>query len=1065
MRIKKSLFLLIAIAMACSFAAAQVPTGRFVGKIVDDQGSPLPGVAVVATSPKLIGSASSVSDETGTYRIFSLPSGTYTLTFTLQGFNVYKREAVILQLEQTITLNVTLGASALEEQVTVIGQSPLIDVKSTTKSSVMTKEVFMKLPRNRDFNGLLSTVPGVQYEGVTGGLSVDGASGGENMFYIDGTNVNNIHLGGQAQSMVMEQVDEVKVTASGYTAEFGGSMGGVVSVISRSGSNQLHGDLYGYYNNNETWMQGKARTYLRTDPYGSYPYDYTEYAYVNNDAVFTNLIHMKRDPYQRIEGVLNLSGYIIKDKLWFFTSFNPTYSRQDFTRWFGTDPVNLAEADVPGNVILDRRQGRPLYPSFYTNRYYLYGNAKLTMQPAKKMRVSLSYVNNHSFYNGDSVPSVYGTTNKNQAFNADWETTSLLAGTTPGFAYPNWSANATADYTVSNNLLVSLRGGFMHQNTNNQKQVPPGTRWAFGSSNVGYSDVPTSLQHFNAWYNYPTANRAATKKWIQDRASVNLDLTYYLNAAGEHAFKFGGQYIRNMEDVDNSWLYPQVTLYWGDTQSYTMPSGAVAHGAYGYYTVINDFNSPYGANWKINSNAFAFYLQDSWTISDRLTLNLGLRTESEYIPALSPDLGWEGYNAKPISFGFGEKLAPRLGAIYDVFGDSSLKVFASYGIYYDVMKIYMAEGAYGGRKWQTSYYDLDNYNWDLIAANGVVSDAANQALGGDYKGSRNWRSTSFGNGTDPSAKPVSQSEFSFGAEKKLSEDISVSSRVVYKHLIRTIEDVGYLNADGDEEYIISNPGFGLARPVSQGGIFSDTYWPCPKAKREYWGINLSMEKRFSHNWQGGVNYTWSATSGNYGGLWSSDENGRQGPNVDRYFDLWFERFDLSGNPLSGFLPSDRSHYFKIFGSYSFPFGVTVGTVAYGRSGTPRTTMFPINDVTAVPNGYGDLGRLPFLFTADLYAEYTLKLGKRYAVQLNATVYNFTNTQTITGYSDTIFQNNSTIYLDYDILVQQGTPTGYTLWQSMMLANGSPAPVTNVNYAKWTGRYGAWSMRFGARFQF
>src|SRR4030067_3660069 len=84
----------------------------------------------------------------------------------------------------------------------------------------------MKLPRNRDFNGLLSTVPGVQYEGNQGGLSVDGASGGENMFYIDGTNINNIHRGYQAQTMVMEQVEGVKVTASGYNAEFGGAVGG-----------------------------------------------------------------------------------------------------------------------------------------------------------------------------------------------------------------------------------------------------------------------------------------------------------------------------------------------------------------------------------------------------------------------------------------------------------------------------------------------------------------------------------------------------------------------------------------------------------------------------------------------------------------------------------------------------------------------------------------------------------------------------------------------------------------------------------------------------------------------
>ena len=78
MRMKKGLFLLVAVALACSVAAAQVPTGRFIGKVVDEQGSPLPGVAVQATSPRLVGTAATVTDATGTYRVFSLPSGEYT---------------------------------------------------------------------------------------------------------------------------------------------------------------------------------------------------------------------------------------------------------------------------------------------------------------------------------------------------------------------------------------------------------------------------------------------------------------------------------------------------------------------------------------------------------------------------------------------------------------------------------------------------------------------------------------------------------------------------------------------------------------------------------------------------------------------------------------------------------------------------------------------------------------------------------------------------------------------------------------------------------------------------
>ncbi len=342
-----------------------------------------------------------------------------------------------------------------------------------------------------------------------------------------------------------------------------------------------------------------------------------------------------------------------------------------------------------------------------------------------------------------------------------------------------------------------------------------------------------------------------------------------------------------------------------------------------------------------------------------------------------------GYTPKPISFEFDEKLAPRLGAIYDVFGDSSLKVFASFGIYYDVMKLYMAEGAYGGFKWQTSYYDLDNYNWPSIADTGVISDASDQADGGDYQGSRDWRHRSFGDETDPNMLPISQSEFSFGAEKKLTEELSFSARGVYKHLIRTIEDIGYL-LDGSEAYVIGNPGIGASRlDDRRRHVRPDTSGPAPRPRESTTASTWPSKSGSATTGQGGVNYTWSQTKGNYGGLYSSDEAGRQGPNVDRYFDLWFERYDLYGNPLDGILPSDRTHYFKVFGSYSFPFGLTAGFVAYGRSGLPRTTMFGFNDVTSVANGYGDLGRTPFLFTTDVYVEYNLKLGSKYNLNLNA----------------------------------------------------------------------------------
>jgi hypothetical protein len=980
----------------------------------------------------------------------------YSIRFTLPGFKTLTRREIVVQLEQTTALNVQLTQSALAEEITVVGQSPLIDVKSTTKGSTMNKEVFMQLPRSRNFDGLLATVPGVQYESNQGGLSVDGASGTENIWYIDGTDVTSVHIGLRTQSIVMEQLEEIKVTASGYTAEFGGSMGGVVNVISRSGGNVFHGDLFGYYENNRLWMQGKSRDYLRINPYWTSPLGAKDVEYVNDDNIYYNG-GKDRDDYQRMEGVFNLGGYVVKDKLWFFASFNPTYSRTYADRWFMTDPVNLANAKVPDDTIKDPQQGRQTY-NFYNKNYYLYWQAKLTAQLLKGMRVSLSAVNNFYYYRG-STPSIAGTSSKNYPWNASWENT-LLNGKEPGWDYPNVSGNLTMDWTLSNNFLVSFRGGYQRTNRTNQQLQMPGTSYTFGRSNTAYAEIPDDLKHASGWTNWPgqSASLYDYKKWIYGRASANLDMTYYMNLAGEHAWKFGVQYIRPFEDVDASSSHPWVRLYWGTY--YAWPTGEKVQGKYGYYELRGSFASAYGNLWTLHSDNWAIYLQDSWSINDKLTLNLGIRTESEYVPAMTTDTTLPGYSAKPIQFGFDNKLAPRLGLVYDVFGDSSLKVFGSYGIYYDVMKLYMAEGAYGGFKWQTSYFTLDDYNWTKIAANGDLNDKASQSAGGSYFGTRNWRTGSFQD-TEPNMKPVSQSEMSFGAEKKVTEQISFSARFVYKHLIATIEDIGYYDADYNEQYFIGNPGEGKATPVSQGGIFSDDFWAAPKPKREYYALNLSLEKRFSNNWQGGMSYTWSQMKGNYGGLSSSDEAGRNSPNVERYWDLWFERYDIHGNAYDGILPSDRSHYFKAYGSYAFPFGLTVGFVGYGRSGLPRNTNLSFNDMQVFPDGYNDLNeRLPFTAWADLYLEYNLRIFNKYTVNLNATINNITNTKTIQGYYDR-YNYNMLRMTDDELLAQK---TNYKDWKSIVDQNVSGDKL-DPRYGMWTSLFGSWSWRMGARFSF
>lgn len=1015
-----------------------MPEGKITGQVTDEQGDPLPGVTVEATSPKLVGMAFTTTDNNGTYRLMALPSGTFEITFTLPGFKKIIRKDVQLELSQTLALNISMEVATIEEEVTVVGQAPLIDIKSTVKGEVLVKETFMKLPRGRTFDSLISVVPGVQQESNVGGFSMDGASGAENMWHIDGADVTSIHVGVKAQNIALELVDEVKVTASGYNAEFGGSLGGVVNVITRSGGNEFHGDLAGYYENNKLYMQGKSRDYLRQSPY-----DVDVYEYVNNDDLYFDG-GKNRDNNYRLEGVFSLGGYIIKDKIWFFGSLNPTYDITKASRDFNA------------------RQG-PFF-DFTTKDIYYNGAIKLSAAPISKLRLSASYANNFTKYRG-SIPSIGGTSNPDYEYEKE------------GMDYPNYALSFTCDYTPSNNLLISFRAGYHGQDSTNQQIKPPDeSTYYYYTSNYIYQDDPffqqnPGLVHYAYWRSSDVY--FDTQRRLYEKYSGNLDFTYYMNFLGEHAFKGGVQYIRLHEDVLDYSPYPRVYLYWGRT-SYSLgfpvgvdaPKDSPYYGPYGYYYIRSGWTSPYGGVWDAASNNWAFYLQDSWTpsfLKERLTINFGLRAESEYVPSFTDDPTYADIE-KPIDFDFADKLAPRIGLVYDVFGDSSLKFFGSYGIYHDVMKLYLAVLSLGGWKHKRDFYALQDPDWTDIASSGEIEDRESQEAGNKYAGTLDYLPPSFDR-IDPDLKPMSQREISFGAEKKLAENLSFSVRFIQKHLIRAIEDVGALERLYDENtgqytlqeiFYITNPGFGYSRPVSEGGKFADEYWPCPKAKREYYGLNISLEKRLSNNWWGGINYTLSRVEGNYSGLSSADEDGRNAPNVTLYYDDWFIPYDVYGNVLKGSMPYDRTHYIKAYGSYVFPFGLTVGVTAFARSGLPLSTRLYMNNRYIYPENRADLGRLPFTAWADLYMEYNLKLGGPFRAAINLQINNITNTKTIQ--SKVTQLNRTRIWADDEEILDKTLANNYLDW---VQSQGDPHPASG----QWSSRFQAWSARIGFRISF
>ncbi len=201
------------------------------------------------------------------------------------------------------------------------------------------------------------------------------------------------------------------------------------------------------------------------------------------------------------------------------------------------------------------------------------------------------------------------------------------------------------------------------------------------------------------------------------RAYVHADGTSYFHAGGEHQVKFGMQYDRVGENIASGELRPRVTLRLagcpgaGSGRVSTAASTATTRCAARRATRTPGFLT----QGDIHTNNVGLFIQDSWTVSNKLTINGGLRTEREEVPTYTTGLDANGATIPEfaIKFGFADKLAPRVGAAYDLKGDGKWKVFASWGIFYDIFKLELPQGSFGGQKWIEYYYTLDTGRLDV----------------------------------------------------------------------------------------------------------------------------------------------------------------------------------------------------------------------------------------------------------------------------------------------------------------------------------------------------------------
>src|SRR5581483_1904620 len=254
-------------------------------------------------------------------------------------------------------------------------------------------------------------------------------------------------------------------------------------------------------------------------------------------------------------------------------------------------------------------------------------------------------------------------------------------------------------------------------------------------------------------------------------------------------------------------------------------------GAYGYYE-IDDI----GTRGSTSNNIISLYIQDKWRILPRLTLSLGLRTENERVPSMA-----RAIQETAFKFGFGDKMAPRLGATLDVFGNGRLKLYGSWGRYFDFVKYDLVRGTFGGDFWRIYYRSLDTL--DVFNLSGNNAPGRNLWTGGAY---RDLRLPGFDK-IDPNLKPLSTDKINAGVEFQLSSHTVFAGRYIHDNLQRTIEDMAAL-VNGNEVYYYVNPGEGIAKNMLVSG--PTPILPTPKPKRTYDAMELTVSRRFSQGLQG-----------------------------------------------------------------------------------------------------------------------------------------------------------------------------------------------------------------------
>lgn len=1033
-------------------ASAQETTGAVEGTVRDSSGGVIPG-ATVSLQGGVV-NRFEVTDGNGHVLFAAVPPGTYRVTATLSGFAPKVTEGVVVSIGRTTPIDLALSAGGVSEQVTVTATAAVIDTAQTTIQTNVSAALIETLPKGTNMSSLFKLAPSARAEPLSGQFQIDGASGSENSFMLDGLETSNFRTGvlNTNNNLPFELIEDIQIKTSGFNAEFGGATGGVISVVTRSGTNAFRGNLGMQWEPSS--LEGDPRQVLNSYRSGTG----SSFVQINE------YLQPRKDTRNSYYPLLALGGPIAKNRAFFFASYSPQiFDEERTTQYFTSDPRTRTQ--TAQETYTRRRTGQ-----------YLQG--RVDYQPTNTLRLTGTYTWNPYIEDGlfpqtqisigGAIPSAnFGGSTGVLRGNA---LTSQQGGKQDGM-----NASAAATWTPASGRTVAtvrVARGYLNELLNS-KMIPDFTRVRC----VGLAP-PSSAGCALGYDNLPTGNSQRTED-SSERLSVDSSISRLFDGGGRHEVKVGHMFSRVTNGVDTGYAdLGRVDLYYGyDINDLTGRADPVSPAAIGAGLLLR-----FGTVGKASNTAQALYIQDRWQPTTRLTINAGLRAEKEDLPSFN------GY-APPISFGFLDKLVPRLGVAYDITGDGRTKAIASFNRFQDRLKFELPRGSFGGDFYRVDYFEImpGNPNFDYYTFARILG--SNQdVLGGrcpivgstglsrcqyDYRiASNDPNADIFTGKVDPDLKPFTQTEWTAGLERALSNRYTLSVRYTHKQVDHAIEDAGFPTADGSEAYIIGNPGEGLHAATAKLFGYAKTTRP----ERRYDALEIKFDRRLSNNLQFNLAYTLSRLFGNYSGLASSDEAGRTSPGVNRFFDLPHLGFTAAGTPDNGRLATDRPHVFNAFGSYQIPWGggdkqlTNIAVFTTAQSGTPLTSFYTLY-ATSILNGRGDMGRTPMFSNTDLMVSHRIRLMGNRTMTLEVNALNVFNEANILGKVNTPAGVNPSISTLRLPVTDEPAALNYILttgilpqWSAYLNDPAAPQRV-NTAFGMANSFQGPRVIRFGLKFAF